>query len=590
MKKENAVLSLIFAISWTLYIFYRGSGKIFIGGDSAGYYDWRGLLVNLGHLPPLYLLPYIPLLITGNRIYIAYYLNIFMLSFIFFICLFYFIDVMFKDYDNLTLLKIVSATLYVLSPIGIIDTFKSAIGRTNAYFGLFLASIAKYTETVTEDRGPMDYLILGILMGLTMTAFPNCYRTLAVYILVFSVIALIMGKDVIEKLPRYIYTILAFLTLSFWMFKPVISLRFIHSVRAIARRRYYSSGLFGRLRHRYTRIVYVLRLIDYWGFFMGYAPYASSYLSSPVISVCSMLLPIAVFVPTLLKDLKRFERTYGSVLSLTSLLLISIAWETEANPPFSWLYVCVARYVPLIRAVLKQFVLTLLVMNCFYPVMAALGVVAISRIVKRLPWRLLVLSLLTVLLVIPAWPIINGSAFGQYFNESVKGIRIPKDYFVIKSYFDRYKGRFEAVIYPTMPLYIETSWYYQGTNRFYLKFFEPYRVIVPDTFGGYSLMVNSTLRNLYRDLTDPTVIAFVNGSRVILRLSEFNITNADYVNFTKNIWKLYKKFNVKYIIFDRSIRVKYASRYEKGLMTLERFKVIKCVYSGKYASLYRVPI
>jgi len=516
---KNLLISVALSATWTLYVFARGSGGIFIGGDAAGCFDWRGVFRDFGHIPYIALISYAYLFLTGNNPYLSFYLTLFTNTLIFLLGSFYLIDSAFSDLceKDRTFLKLSAGILYILNPLGIVDTFKSAIFRLNSLNGLFLAAIGKYIRILDGETGVWDYVKLAVLVALSMKPIPNCYRLAAIYAIVFAVFAVVKKVKLSRILNvKVVPSVVVFILLSSWWLKPLISSphKFLNVVETVARKRYYSAGLFSMLRHRYSQIVYVLRLVDFWGFFKGYAPYAKWYLRSVPITICSFLLPIMAFTPLLFKIKQR--KTYESILSMAVLMLIAIAWDTEANPPFGGVYVFLVAHIPMLKATLKHFFMTISILSNFYPIAISLSLLLIYRSLKC-RYRLVLISLMIVALVIPAWPIIDGSAFGQYFNESIKGIKIPEDYFAVKKIVEK-QGGGTILICPRMPIYVLTSWGYQGTERFYIKFFEPFSVIVPDTFGGYSIIAYKRIRNLYVNLSDPYVIVkesgrFVRGSK-----------------------------------------------------------------------------
>ncbi|ACX72261.1 hypothetical protein Metvu_0400 [Methanocaldococcus vulcanius M7] len=104
-------------------------------------------------------------------------------------------------------------------------------------------------------------------------------------------------------------------------------------------------------------------------------------------------------------------------------------------------------------------------------------------------------------------------------------------------------------MYPSISTYIMTSWGYQGSNGFYLNYFEPIKVVVPDYFGSYSQY--SKKFKIYTNLTIPKITIITNNNSKItisgnnykhIQINSINIQNCSFSNDTK---KLYEKYNYK---------------------------------------------
>jgi hypothetical protein len=106
------------------------------------------------------------------------------------------------------------------------------------------------------------------------------------------------------------------------------------------------------------------------------------------------------------------------------------------------------------------------------------------------------------MLLIPDAPFFNGYALGQYFDPNIRGIWIPEDYFKAREITSPHEGL--ILLWPSVTTYVQTSWGYQGTNRFYNSFFSPTKVITQDFFGGYALY-NPYKRDIYVSLSRPPI-------------------------------------------------------------------------------------
>jgi len=181
------------------------------------------------------------------------------------------------------------------------------------------------------------------------------------------------------------------------------------------------------------------------------------------------------------------------LLMLTLLASIFIAWGTALNPPLIGIKERIITALPYIVKVipwgLSSFMLkTVYMLGTSYTI-GYIFTIILEKIIykkstdfKSIMFVLAAVVAFTALAAIlyTALPIFNGSVFGQYFNESIKGFNIPKSYIVLASLkTDFYE---HILLMPSTQTYISTKWGFQGSVGWYhtlntamlVKNFAPY--------------------------------------------------------------------------------------------------------------------
>jgi len=509
------------ALVWLSIILFYTKGGLLVGGDWPGCYD---ALSAIKTGVPSAIIYGIGLLLARGNIYVGFYTGTFIGLLLNMAALFYFLATLFREWKDRILPYIVAGILYAFNMFALYDTFKSIKGLADmavAGLLLFLAQAIKlYRHVVGQSEfSKWDGILIGVGIAVSSRVIPNSFRILlAEGIIVASLLvwALIEGtirkppdvrqvfKKFLTKLP--LISITALVGMLYWeipffsSFKENIETAF-HAASA--------HKLTSVLHAPYANLINTFRILGFWAFSAGYCPYHKLYFHDPFVTITSFIWPVvALGLSILLAEKKR--RPLVLALAIFSLLIIS--WDAADNPPVGPLNKLVTSILPLSLAFFPTYYLSGTFLPLIYVALTTFAIVRVSEVSCNLGKREMVNIcgkifksafplLLIITLLIPSIPFFNGFALGQYFDPSIKGIWVPEEYFEAKDIALQHQGA--ILLWPSLTIYVQTSWGYQGTNGFYNSFFSPLKVVTPDFFGGYTMY--SSKRLMYANLTMPPI-------------------------------------------------------------------------------------
>ncbi|MCW4047205.1 MAG: hypothetical protein NWE99_06550 [Candidatus Bathyarchaeota archaeon] len=503
---KPSLIAVVVAAIWISIILFYTRGGLLVGGDTPGYYD---AITDIRTGYPHEMIYGISLLLASGNVYAGFYLGTFMGLCLNLLALSYFLTTFFSETQGKLYALTIANVFFVFSMFSVYNTFKSVISVASISAGGFLLFLAqgvklyRYMKMGTKFT-KLDCLLMGAGIAVSSMLPPNSFRVLAVEgAIVIGLMLLASVKQTASKassiklvLKRFILTtpliiIVAMIGMLYWEWY------FFSSLTANIETSLYAAQSLGlyTLHAPYANLINTFRIFGVWAFQTGYCPYHDLYFSNPVITITSFMWPIIALGMSLLL-VKKCHRLKILLLVISALLII--AWDTADNPPVGIINLTIGSYVPILLSFFQTFFLSGLLLPIIYVTLSTyvvLRVIELLHTSKTKTHRLfhkltaaMIPVFLIVILLIPNAPFFTGHALGQYFNPDIKGIWIPKDYFETKNILlSSMKMEHNALLWPSISTYVQTAWYYQGSNSFYNYFFSPLPVYTPDTLGGYSL-------------------------------------------------------------------------------------------------------
>jgi hypothetical protein len=543
-RQRSWAISLATAGWFVAVMYYWSGGALLYRVDFPGVYRLGGFLL---YPSANYIIPSLAAGVTLGNVYAAQYVSLFTDTFLCTLGAQIFARELFRRTFSgtpLTLLQVLAATFYIVNPYNVTWTYYALtlnMFLNNAAFFLVMALMVRMVRAL-RSRTPftwVDAIWLGVALGLSSpTSFPNLARTLLIEGIGFLVLALYaLGLYLAQRSDRLVtwnvtvrfssVTVplaAAMVAYPFWVFLTSWLLQPAAIAQVAARNGPVT------LANSYHPLSDVVRLLARTQ--ITHQAYYQLFLSNPWVITSSWMWPVlAIAVPLIFSFSRRIpDRAWIWVCLL--LMVPCLIWATGYAPPFGALNAPIIAAVPYgIRFMPLFFPIELIVVK-LYVVLAAFSVVMIYLVVRghfplrtrpRLPPTPRVsprvrgrrisrsrvrqgLAMggavgLAILLSLTATPIFVGSIY-----EVGKGGRgtffIPEGYFQVRHELTREHAN--ALVLPSMHLYVKTSWGYGGATGFYDEFFYPSRMVTPAYYGPYEYLLNST-RLQYAQATDVIV-------------------------------------------------------------------------------------
>jgi hypothetical protein len=194
----------------------------------------------------------------------------------------------------------------------------------------------------------------------------------------------------------------------------------------------------------------VFRLIAQWSFYAEstghpYVPYADIYLHNPTIILVTFLIPVLAFATLLVHSKHEKLKIYFAVIGLASIFL-----TTGFTKYLRGIYGSITTSIPLLSAFRTP---TNWVFFVILSYSILLGIL-LSNLCKRfkgvLP-KLFLLTLITLLFVSAAFPLITGDVTRNWLEPAAKGSAFPKSYDQLN---DKLSYRYWALLLPKRSVYI----------------------------------------------------------------------------------------------------------------------------------------
>lgn len=583
----------VIALFYIILILIYTHGSLLFDGDNYGFYH---LTTNL-FTTPTGIFEGLSLFLSGQNVYIAFYIYTFFSIFIALLATYYFSSLLFKYFlpaEYRRIAAIVASFLYIINPSILVDYYSSFLGNisiSNSFFILFLAFLFNAYEFHNIDqRKFISTISLGALfLGLSVTPFPNYIRTMFIgfviflTFLMFMVIRSLFIKSNI-KLKSIVISIFFFVLISIAA-SLFISISFFESFDSTVKLANSAAVNFSGLADytgAFNTIPQVIRLLGIWAFPTGYVIYHSIYYNINLVSVASYFWPLLALIVTLIIAF-RYIKNRSFFLFLMGLVVCAIFWEKGGNLPFGFVWYFVNSILPFGYEFIPTGFLTGALLSKLYPVLSVLAIFLIFDNLKKFYGKghhhslrkIAVLAIpifLAAMLVVAELPVFDGQLEENYFNPNSSGFFIPQDYSKARNYVLNHPGN--VLILPGASAYMTFSWNYSGTTYFYNAFFNPVNVTTFENFGGEYGPAQQLAA--FINITSP--IIYSNGSALI---SSQWIGDIQAENYT-------------YLIFDRSIvggdLFENYSYTNAAIKILVDDHIIIPIYIGKILTLYKIRI
>lgn len=535
------------ATSYIALIASYAQGRLIYGQDFPGVYSPYDFLLRTD---PDFLIPSAAVLLSGGNIYLGYYLAAFAECFATaYACQIFARELFSPNFSEQRLqwLQALAAVLFVFSPTAVVTTNVSLLELvflSSAAFFLVMALLVRLLRRLRDGRtfSIRDAVLLGAAVGLAAPdSFPNQVRVLGFIGLALA--GILVGALVAFRRPAQRSALrvglrnlslvslpLAGLLLTAVLFNLATTWGSnLAGIRAVAADFH---ALFSGTT--YNTFPMVIRLLGKHSF--PGLPYGAVYLSNPPVVIASYLWPeFAVLIPLLFAALYPL-RERAMLLLVEGLVIVGLLWETGTNPPFGAATGAFQSALPFGPVLVPTYFVTLLFLSKAYPVLIAFSVVALAGLVpsrrtadptasrdsaapptRRRRWslpsnfdrwsapQLLFVLGATGVLLLAAAPELDGSAVGTHV------FRVPADYFNVRSILWSLDGN--AVLLPSVAVYVSTTWGFYGANGFYNEFFYPSQVVSPAFWGPYEFYLNSTKQE-YAAATEP-ILPVGNGTPLL---------------------------------------------------------------------------
>ena len=533
---------------FTLVLLFWAQGGLLYRVDFPGVYRPGGFLL----FPSAdYVIPSLAAAVSPGNIYVAQYLALFADAFLCTLGAQLLVREMFgSSFSARELLGVqaLAATFYLLNPYNVTWGYYALtlnLFLHNAAFFLVMTLVVRLARTLLrrERFSWTDAIWLGIAVGLSApTSFPNLIRTVLIEGIAFLILALLALYLFVQRSDRQAAKVavwrfsaatlpLAILLLAYptwlfvtnWAFHP-------EAIASVATR---NIALFPP--NSYNTLPNVVRLLGRSQF--RFYPYYSLYQTNVLVVVGSWLWPLLAIAVPLIASAFRSVRARVWIWVSEIVILPCIVWGTGIDPPFGGFNRWLLGYLPFGREFMPPFFPVQLVMVKLYTVLAAFSVglifvhlarrragrqatpdptpgtasAASARGSRRRKWRQrwdgptlvggVVAVALVGLMMAAGAPILNGGVL-DLLNGGRGGFQVPPAYFETRAVLSSHHAN--ALVLPSLGLYMSTKWGFTGVTGFYSEFYYPSKILVPAYYGPYEFLLNST-RDSYATATQAIV-------------------------------------------------------------------------------------
>ena len=371
----------------------------------------------------------------GANLYLAQIIGVFLIYFLGSLFTYVFI----KQLANGDTIAGFIGAIFVTSNLHLIsDREQTAIGFLDMVL-MILPCLVTFTRGINV-RSYKLMALSGLLFVLTYGTFPN-YRASLICLIMIALICLYFfvergvrfrwlenkttkfldvsfNTGLIRTYLRYLCVfIISILLASIW----IISLVSMNSQGLVTAYNETTAPAF----LKYLKPYDVLRLIAKWSFYEGalespYVPYASVYMSNPLIIILSYLPPILAFTSLLMS--KRKLTFFFSVIAVASLILTG-----AFNPGLSQLYSALATNVPLMIA-FRESTHWIFFAILSYAILIGVTVSSLYRKLKNRKLQMIAIGLVIALLAATSYPLITGEVSENWLDPQIKGSYLPLSY------------------------------------------------------------------------------------------------------------------------------------------------------------------
>ena len=412
------------------------------------------------------------------------------------------------------------ALMVSYNPWSTIDTFKSYLGSTSLQAMLSLALFAYYIKLVHyAARGrappPWEAALASAAVAVAASSPSGSARAVA-----FTFLATLLAAPFMlaAGTPRrrgegrrfFVYAA-APLVLAAAVFSLYTASGYLEALTARVHEQLGSKPLQAVLHPRYAEPVYAFAAWTSWIAHSIYMPYHGLY-EHGVLALLLYAWPLAAVAPALLLLATRREPSKARRLQLLLLLVYVVvftAWSTAGNEPLSWIKTMLLSRLPLLLKVYPPGIGSMYIKTSYILLIGYL----VGYMVEKLRGLrgIAAASILLAVLLSTALPVFNGSVFGQYFNQEIKGFVVPKEYRLLENLDTMFYEH--ILLLPATGTYASTTWGWQGSVTWY-HYLNP--AVLVKSIAAYSQY--TPWAKLYKNLTSPCIT--LDGSRPLPGLAE----------------------------------------------------------------------
>ncbi|MDE1767110.1 MAG: hypothetical protein KGI27_12690 [Thaumarchaeota archaeon] len=535
INRTPIISSLILSLFYVTIILYYTHGALIFGGDQYGYYSVSQALVTIDPQSIIYALF---LFFSFNNFYSAFYVSLFVFTFVALYSIYHVTIAISEnalEYKYLTFIGIIASLFYLFNPLTITNRSLSILSNISIYqtsFIIFLYEVIKLFNNNSYKFKIKDSIIMGIAFAFSLRPFPNYVRIFITAIIIFCcflIFKILFDSDNLSKNVKlyirviFIASIFAIISSLFITLPLIMNFSKINQTATYASTSIVSKASF--YYGQFNLLIQTFRLEGLWYFPTSLVPYNKIYFNQPFIILSSLSWVIlAIFIPILLIN----KYSYRIIISLELITVITIFLGKGANLPFGNLFLLAIDHVPFGLQLLPPSFMVQLLLPILYSVLIAysIAIIGISLIKKTKKNYMFYFTsiLLITLVLISALPVFNGTVEGQYFNENIKGYRIPYEYTQVKDYL--LYNNANALVLPATGAYVGNSWGYSGAGNIYPAFYYPVKMYTISTFGSYAA-ANPAYIKAYDNLTEPL--------KPPLNYSKINSELSDPIYTSKNL-------------------------------------------------------
>lgn len=372
-------------------------------------------------------------------------------------------------YGKQQLACILAGLVFLINPSHIVDTSQSLwlLLPERSLFPLFLAIFIE-----GHQRGKLRYSFAGGLITLILFArFPvgtSQYGIAALLAITgYLTVALTISpvkKHLLAFSTKYVsVVVLVSCIVNLYLLYPILINLPVYSSTL-------SSFALTRLHlNNWSPLVNSIRLLSFWGFYNGYVPYSSTYLSNLAVILSTACLPCFAFGSLLIDRTKRVW-----IVGLVTTIGLFLA--KGDNEPFGQAFIVLVS-IPVFKAfyissTIVPFIALLysMLLPAFYGRLAVM-----AKGLKRLN-RLFVVGVVFIIIVstlmVASWPLITGSVSTNYYQPAQRGVAIPGEYASLRNWLASNGGPFRTLLAHTPSVYVSTNWGFQGSVQFYANYLD----------------------------------------------------------------------------------------------------------------------
>ena len=381
----------------------------------------------------------------------------------------YLFRTVFPQTRNNQVSSVISGLVFLFNPSLVVDTFKSlwlALPE-RAFFPIFIALFISGFQ-----RRDLTYsLLCGASSFVLLATFPvgsAQYLIAAIAFIGFYLTIVVVTSQKRNQALSFAVKYIALLAVTTVAVNGYLVYPFMLNIHS------YTSSLSsfplrGFSNNNWSGVLNTLRLLSFWGFYKGYAPYSSSYQSSAVVVLSTLALPCLSFATLLFSKSRR-------VLAVAATTAIVVFVAKGNNAPLGETYSQIVSFsifkVFYVSSVFISFLVLL------YSLLLALFHHETSVIIERLRSRSrFILGIATPIvllsiLIVSSWPLVTGNVGSDYQQPLNHGVNIPFEYSMLRQWINSQNNTGRILLAYTPSVYVSTEWGFQGSQQFYQNYLD----------------------------------------------------------------------------------------------------------------------